>query len=220
MSGAAGTAFFNFGGATLKASGSLTTTIPMTLTGSGGNATIDTAGYNVTLAGSLSGPGGLIKTNSGLLVLNASNTYTGDTTVSGGDVQLDNGQAVQNSTVNVNANNGLSFGTGIGTFTLGGLAGSGSFSLADTNRDAVAIQVGDNNANTVYSGSLSGSGSLTKIGSGVLQLDGNNTFTGPTTIDAGTLAGTGTLASTVTVKRWRTSPRAIIPPATSAASAP
>ena len=39
----------------------------MTLTGSGGNATVDTAGYNVTLSGSLSGHGGLIKTDSGTL---------------------------------------------------------------------------------------------------------------------------------------------------------
>ena len=199
MSSGTGTTIFNFGGATLKASGSLTTTIPMTLTGSGGNATIDTAGYTVTLSGSLSGPGGLIKTDSGTLVLTATNTFTGDTTVSGGTLQLNNAQAVQDSTVNVNANNGLSFGTGIGTFTLGGLAGSGSFSLADTAGDAVALQVGGNNANTAYSGALSGSGSLTKIGSGVLQLDGNNTFSGPTTINAGTLAGTGTLAGAVMV---------------------
>ena len=65
MSSGTGTAIFNFGGGTLQASGSLTASLPMTLTGSGGNATIDTAGYNVTLAGSLSGPGGLSKTDSG-----------------------------------------------------------------------------------------------------------------------------------------------------------
>ena len=120
-------------------------------------------------------------------------TPTPGTPPSAGTLQLNNAQAVQNSTVNVNADNGLSFGTGIGTFTLGGLAGSGSFSLADTGGNAVALQVGNNNANTAYSGSLSGSGSLTKIGGGVLQLDGNNTFTGPTIVAAAHLSGTGTL---------------------------
>ena len=44
MSGGSGTAAFNFGGGTLQANGSFTTTLPMTLTGSGGNATVDTAG--------------------------------------------------------------------------------------------------------------------------------------------------------------------------------
>ena len=114
-------------------------------------------------------------------------------------MQLAHGQALVNSTAVVNVDNGLSFGTGIGTFTLGGLAGSGSFALADTGGNAVALQVGNNNASTVYSGSLSGPGSLTKLGSGVLQLDGNNTFYGPTIIAAGVLSGTGRLTSTVTV---------------------
>ena len=166
MSGGSGTAAFNFGGGTLQAGGPLSASLPMTLTGSGGNATVDTAGYTVTLSGSLSGPGGLSKTDSGTLVLATTNTFTGSTTVSAGTLQLNNAQAVQNSTVNVNAVGGLSFGTGVGTFTLGGLAGSGSFTLADTGGNAVALQVGNNNANTAYSGSLSGSGSMTKIGGG------------------------------------------------------
>ena len=56
----------------------------MTLTGSGGNATVDTAGYTVILSGSLSGPGSLTKTDSGTLILSGTNTYTGGTTVAGG----------------------------------------------------------------------------------------------------------------------------------------
>jgi autotransporter-associated beta strand protein len=60
----------------------------MTLTGSGGNATVDTAGYIVTLSGAVSGPGGLAKTNSGTLILSGGNTYTGGTTVGGGTLQF------------------------------------------------------------------------------------------------------------------------------------
>ena len=56
----------------------------MTLGTSGGGATFDTAGYAVTLSGSLSGPGGLTKVDSGTLVLAAANTYSGNTLVSGG----------------------------------------------------------------------------------------------------------------------------------------
>ena len=55
---------------------------------------------------------------------------------------------------------------------------------------------------------------------GTQFLDGNNTYTGATSVNAGALAGAGTLASTVTVAASRTSPPAIILPATSAASAP
>ena len=79
-----GTAAFNFGGGTLKANGTLSTTLPMTLTGSGGNATVDTASYTVTLSGAVSGPGGLTKTDSGMLLLATANTYSGNTLVSGG----------------------------------------------------------------------------------------------------------------------------------------
>jgi autotransporter-associated beta strand protein len=44
-----------------------------------------------------------------------------------------------------------------------------------------------------------GGGGLTKLGSGTLRLDGNNTYTGSTLVGAGTLAGSGSIASPVTV---------------------
>ena len=88
ISTGAGTAAFNFGGGTLQASGALSTTLPMTLTGAGGNATVDTAGYAVTLSGQLSGPGGLDKLDTGTLTLSGANTYGGLTTVSGGTLDL------------------------------------------------------------------------------------------------------------------------------------
>ncbi len=82
LTSGSGAAAFDFGGGTLQASASMTTTVPMTFTGSGGNATVNTSGYGVTLAGSLSGVGGLTKIGSGTLVLsNSSNAYNGNTTV-------------------------------------------------------------------------------------------------------------------------------------------
>ena len=46
---------------------------------------------------------------------------------------------------------------------------------------------------------ISGSGSLTKVGSGTLTFSANNTYTGDTNISAGTLKLTGTLADTTDV---------------------
>jgi autotransporter-associated beta strand protein len=79
-----GFATFNFGGGTLQASETFSTSMPMKLTGDGGNANIDTVGYTVTLSGILSGSGGLNKLGSGTLILNANNSYTGNTVVQAG----------------------------------------------------------------------------------------------------------------------------------------
>ena len=82
------TPLLDFTGGTLQASAPFSTTVPISLAASGGSATIDTAGYALTLAGSLSGPGGLVKTDGGTLTLSANNTYTGGTTVNGGLLSL------------------------------------------------------------------------------------------------------------------------------------
>src|SRR5205823_11108025 len=66
---------------------------------------------------------------------------------------------------------------------LGGLAGSANISLGSTN-----LAVGGNNASTTYSGALSGTGSLAKIGTGTLTLTNtSNTYSGGTTVGGGVL---------------------------------
>ncbi len=91
ISKGSGTVAFNFGSGTMQASGNFTTTLPMTLTGDGGNANIDTAGNAVTMSGALSGVGGLNKLGSGILTLNATETYGGNTTVNGGTLVFSGG---------------------------------------------------------------------------------------------------------------------------------
>jgi fibronectin-binding autotransporter adhesin len=82
VSHGAGTAAFNLGGGTLQAASSFTTTVPITL--SGGNSTIDTASFDVTVSGNLAGSGSLTKAGLGTLALMGSNSYAGDTTVNAG----------------------------------------------------------------------------------------------------------------------------------------
>ena len=148
----------------------------------------------------ITGAGNVNQLGPGLLVLTASNSYTGNTTISGGSVQLNNANAVAASTVvDYVASNGLVFNGGIGSFTAGGLAGTGSFALADTAGNSVALSVGGNSP-SAFSGTMSGSGSLAKINGGTLILSGSNSFTGNTSIFQGTLqlgsgGTTGSLAT-------------------------
>jgi len=82
---------FKFGGGRLQAPGNVNITSPMTLTGIGGNANVDTAGHSVTLSGQLSGTGGLNKLGAGTLSLNALNAYSGATIVNGGTLEIAGG---------------------------------------------------------------------------------------------------------------------------------
>jgi T5SS/PEP-CTERM-associated repeat protein len=182
-----GTAAFNFSGGTLQASSGFSTSLPMTLGTSGGGAAFDTAGYAVALSGLLSGPGSLTKVDSGALTLAAANTYSGNTLISGGTLALGNGLALQNSTLDTSGSGTLSFGS-LTSGTLGGLTGPGTLGLSNSASAAVALSVGNNNTNTTFSGALKGGGSLTKIGTGTLDLTGSNTFRGATTVSAGVLA--------------------------------
>jgi len=184
-----GTAAFNFSGGTLQANNSFSTNVPMTLGNSGGGATFDSAGYVVTLSGPLSGAGGLTKMDSGTLTLATPNTYSGNTLLSGGTLALASSLALQNSTLDTSGSGALSFGL-LTSVTLGGLTGPGTLGLSNTASGAVALSVGNNNADSTFSGSLSGVGSLSKIGSGTLVLSGTNTYTGGTAVTAGTLVVT------------------------------
>ena len=87
LSAGSGTASFNFSGGTIQSISSFTTSMPMALSSSGGGATFDSAGYNLTLSGSLRGLGSLTKIDSGTLMLAAANTYSGNTLIAGGTLK-------------------------------------------------------------------------------------------------------------------------------------
>jgi fibronectin-binding autotransporter adhesin len=144
---------------------------------------------NITYGGVISGTGTLTKTGAGNLTLSSANTFSGATTISAGTVTLGHVNALQGSTLTTAT--GLSFGS-LELATLGGLSGSQNLALTNGSAAAVALTVGANNADTSYSGILSGSGSLTKSGSGTLTLSADNTYAGGTTISAGTLSGNTT----------------------------
>ena len=160
---------------------------------------VNTNGQNVTFASALadSNFGGLTKSGTGTLSLNAANNYSGTTTInaSGGAVQLGNTLAAQNSTVSIGTTNGLTFATGITSFTIGGLSGNSAEALTNNGSANVALTVGNNTLAASYGGALSGGGSLIKVGSGTQTLSSTNTYTGVTTVNNGTLNITGSTGS-------------------------
>ena len=133
-----------------------------------GGAIIDTQGYTVTINSPLtagSGNGGLTKAGSGTLDLATANTFTGATTVGAGTLVLGNSLALEDSTLDTSGGGTVNFGS-FTAVTLGGLQGPNGLSLSNSAGTALALSVGNNGQNTTFAGSLSGSGALTKIGSG------------------------------------------------------
>lgn len=174
---------------------------------------------DLTLAGNISGSGTLIKTNTGVLTLDGNNIYSGGTTIAAGTLVGDSaslqGAIVDNATLAFNqVADGVFTGSITGTGTVikqgaGALLLNGANGYTGGTTIAAGTLVGDtaslqgditNNAalvfnqaaGGVYAGAVSGSGSLEKTGSGVLQLLGANTYTGGTVISAGSLVGNTT----------------------------
>ena len=141
--------------------GSLTRTITNTATG--------LRIFSGVISGS-SGAG-LTLEGTGTTTLAGANTYSGNTTVNGGVLQISNVNALQNSTLDTGMSGSQSVNfavSGDNTYYLGGLAGSDALSLGGN-----SISVGANNASTTFAGDLSAtSGGLTKAGNGTLTFSG------------------------------------------------
>jgi autotransporter-associated beta strand protein len=150
----------------------------------------------VTVTGTISGADTLTKTGAGKLVLSAdtaNNTFTGDTRIVSGDIELGNVQSLVGSTLDMQtADSGsVTFGIpGTTTYNFGGLKGSrGIDNVGNT------LSIGGNGKSTSYSGAISGTGGFVKTGTGALTLAGTSTYSGPTTVTSGSLILDGRLAN-------------------------
>lgn len=152
------------------------------------NLIVDSQAFGLTLSGAISGPGGLSKVGSGTLNLSRANSYSGGTALNAGTITVGNNAAL---------------GTGALTMADGTTLAAGANGLSLANAVATAgVGTIDTGANTLtLSGVVSGAGSIAKVGSGTLVLNGANTYAGGTSLTAGTLRagnnaalGTGALA--------------------------
>ena len=141
----------NLGGGTVSASASWTSPLNMTLTGSNGPVTFNTAGNTIALSGILSGPGGLNVTGGGFLELSGANSYLGDTTVSSGILQLD---STGSSSAAFRIVDGALFN----------LNYSGNFAVARLYTNGVSLPIGTYNSANLPA-FISGSGNLQVVGS-------------------------------------------------------
>lgn len=139
----------------------------------------------LTVANVVSSFGELVKEGSGTTTLTGANTYTGATTINAGTLALNaTGTIARSSGV---ANNGTF--TTAAAKTIDSMTGTGNTVLGGT------LTIGDaSNTSSVYGGVISGTGGITKAGTGTLTLSGANTYTGVTTISAGTLVAANAAA--------------------------
>lgn len=79
----------NLGGGTIAATANWSSSLNISMSGSNGSVTFDTAGHTVILSGVLSGNGGVVKMGLGILELSGMNTFTGDASVMAGTLKLD-----------------------------------------------------------------------------------------------------------------------------------
>src|SRR5205814_836844 len=106
-------------------------------------------------------------------------SYTGTTTVSVGTLRLGVAGGVA-STSAVSVASGATFDLNNLSGTMGSLTGAGSVTLGSG-----TLTTGGDNSSTTYSGIISGSGGLTKTGTGALTLSGADTFTGAVNLNNG-----------------------------------
>jgi outer membrane autotransporter protein len=150
----------------------LTFSNAVSLTNNGG--TFDSNGNTLTWTGVISGEGKLTKVGAGTLILATTDTYAGGTLLDFGTLGLAANGALGSGNVTMQPGTTLQFeSSGIALENSIVLNANPTF---DTGSSTDAI-----------SGVISGSGALTKIGSGTLILAGANTYAGGTLLDVGTL---------------------------------
>ena len=146
---------------------------------------VSSAGTTLTISGGgAATTGGLTKNGSGTLLFTASNSYTGDTTVNSGILQIgSNNRISDSSTLRVN---GGTFNMVTFNDTVAGVILSANGTISGTNPILTSTSDFILESGTAAA-ILAGTVGVNKNASGTVTLSAANTYTGATTINAGTL---------------------------------
>jgi fibronectin-binding autotransporter adhesin len=153
----------------------------------------NTTSYTINGPGGITGPGGLSVTGGGVVTLNNVNTYTGNTNISSGTLNLNQGASI--ASANIIVGNGGSFevsdnsGTaGIGnTVTITGLGVTSTYANPIPNGPTGALRGGDG-VTGIWAGNVvvSGPSYIASGADGTLILTGSISGTGPITFTGNT----------------------------------
>ncbi|HEY9130406.1 MAG TPA: autotransporter-associated beta strand repeat-containing protein [Dyella sp.] len=152
-----------------------------------GDGTTLGASMTATIASELQGTAGLVKSDLGTLVLAGENTYTGNTTITDGTLQLGEGGTTGSILGDVADNGTLAFNRSDDHAFDGQISGTGG-----------VTQLGSGTTELTGTNTYTGA---TVVQSGTLLVNGNQTgATGATTVQSGaTLGGVGTIGGDVIV---------------------
>lgn len=141
----------------------------------------------LTAGGPITGNFGIRKAGAGTLVVAGACSYTGNTFIDGGTLQMSGGTNRLTNYTNVTLANtaGVVFDLNNLDQQIGSLAGGGTTGGQVLLGNGI-LTVGNTTSTTFY-GTISGTGGLTRTGTGSLTLEGINTYAGATNISGGTL---------------------------------
>jgi fibronectin-binding autotransporter adhesin len=187
-------------------SGALSTSSAITVNGTLAFKRSDTLTQGIQFStAAIGGTGSVVQAGSGTLILNAANTYTGGTVLNTGTLRLSHSGAAGSGTITQSSGASLLHLNAAGTFANAmsvynvqaseNLTLSGGITVHNATFDV------DNGDALTISGAVSGTGGVTKNGTGALILSGSNIYTGATTVNAGTLqaASANALGATANV---------------------
>ncbi|MEK0436164.1 MAG: Heme/hemopexin-binding protein, partial [Pseudomonadota bacterium] len=159
---------------------------------SGGNITLGTGGALTVnqftfgiYGGVISGAGSFTKSGYGTLWLDQANTYTGATTIAGGEIIVGVTNALPNTSLTFTDTSKLLFIFSGVTQQINSLSADGVSGAEINLVNRSNVLTVNQSTDGTYSGTIIGGGALTKAGSSTLTLSGSNTYTGKTTINAG-----------------------------------
>ncbi|MBK8488382.1 MAG: autotransporter-associated beta strand repeat-containing protein [Bacteroidetes bacterium] len=167
---------------------------------SGGTRTLVTLGsstitFNGIISNGVSSTLNFTKEGSGTSIFNAANTYSGETRVTAGTLQL-TGSGTFGSASSVYVSSGATLSLNNINSTVASVSETGTGNGGTVSLGSGNLTISGGWTGTRFQNSITGTGGITKQGTGILSLYGTQSYSGSTTISGGELSTSVTMSST------------------------